>query len=177
MRKRYMGLAIAVALLLTIGVGVTVAILVSSSNTVVNTFTVGGIEITLKETTGDQYIMTPGVKVTKDPTVTVKADGEDCWLFVKLEKEKDFDAFCTYEIADGWNSLAANENVFYRMVKSSHADQTFLVLKNNCVSIKDSLTEEQLDAVAENPKLNVTAYAVQNNGAVTVEEAWRDLNQ
>ena len=67
--------------------------------------------------------------------------------------------------------------VFYRQVRKSHADQAFMVLKNNRISVKDSLTEEQLDLVKENPKLNFIAYAVQCDGVTTIEEAWQALNQ
>jgi len=177
MRKSYIGLIVAAVLLITISAGVTVALLVSSSNTVVNTFTIGGVEISLKETTGDKYIMTPGVEVPKDPTITVLANSEDCWLFVKLEKENDFDTFCTYEIADGWKAFDGDATVFYRLVRKSHTDQAFMVLKNNRISVKDSLTEEQLDLVKDNPKLNFIAYAVQSDGVTTIEEAWQALNQ
>lgn len=177
MRKRYKSLIIGAVLLITVTIGATYALLVTSSNAVVNTFTVGGVDITLTETTGDKYIMTPGVTVAKDPTVTVLANSENCWLFVKLEKEKDFDFFSAYEMADGWNALASDTSVFYRMVAKASVDQAFSVLKGNCISIKDSLTEEQLDAVTENPKLNVTAYAMQNDGGMTIEDAWRALNR
>ena len=177
MRKSHIALLIAAVLLMAISAGVTVALLVSSSNTVVNTFTIGGIEISLEETTGDKYVMTPGVKVPKDPTVTVRANSENCWLFVKLEKENDFDTFCTYEIEDGWKIFEGDTTVFYRMVARSNVDQAFLVLKNNCISIKDTLTEEQLDSVKDNPKLNLIAYAVQSDGVTTIEEAWKALNQ
>jgi hypothetical protein len=176
MRKSHFGLIIAALLCFTVSIGATVAYLVASSATVKNTFTVGGMEISLKETTGEKYTMTPGVKVAKDPTVTVWANSEKCWLFIKVEKENNFDAFCTYEIADGWNTLAGDPNVLYRLVEKSAADQAFPVLKNNCISIKDSLTEEQLNAVRVNPKLNFTAYAVQSDGVTSIEEAWRALN-
>jgi hypothetical protein len=176
MRKGYICLVVVAVLLITASVGAVVALLISASNPVVNTFTIGDINISLKETTGEKYTMTPGVKVAKDPTVTVWANSEKCWLFIKVEKENNFDAFCTYEIADGWNTLAGDPNVLYRLVEKSAADQAFPVLKNNCISIKDSLTEEQLNAVRVNPKLNFTAYAVQSDGVTSIEEAWRALN-
>ena len=177
MRKRYISLIVGAVLLIAVSVGATYALLVTSSNAVVNTFTVGGVDITLTETTGDKYIMTPGVEVPKDPTITVLANSEDCWLFVKLEKENDFDTFCTYEIADGWKAFDGDATVFYRLVRKSHTDQAFMVLKNNRISVKDSLTEEQLDLVKDNPKLNFVAYAVQSDGVTTIEEAWQALNQ
>ena len=175
MRKSLIGLIIALALLLAVSVGVTVALLVASSKPVVNTFTVGGVGITLTETTSE-YKMTPGVTVPKDPTVTVLADSEKCWLFVKVEKENDFDTFCTYEIQDGWTAIEGQAGVFYLMVEKSSANQSFPVLKNNSVRIRDTLTEEQLNAITVNPTLTVTAYAVQSDGFATPAAAWQALN-
>lgn len=176
MRKSHIWLIIAAVLLVTVSIGVTVAVLVASSKPVINTFTVGGVSITLTETT-TEYKMAPGVTVAKDPTVTVLANSEKSWLFVKVEKENDFDTFCTYEIQDGWTALEGQEGVFYQMVEQSSADQVFPVLKNNCVHIKDTLTEEQLNAITVNPTLTVTAYAAQTDGLATPAAAWRALNQ
>lgn len=176
MRKSHIWLIIAAVLLVTVSIGVTVAVLVASSKPVINTFTVGGVNITLTETT-TEYKMAPGVTVAKDPTVTVLANSEESWLFVKVEKENDFDTFCTYEIQDGWTALEGQEGVFYQMVEQSSANQVFLVLKNNCVHIKDTLTEEQLNAITVNPTLTVTAYAAQTDGLATPAAAWRALNQ
>ena len=175
MRKSLIGLIIALALLLAVSVGVTVALLVASSKPVVNTFTVGGVDITLTETT-TEYKMTPGVTIAKDPTVTVLGNSENCWLFVKVEKENDFDTFCTYEIQDGWTALEGQAGVFYLMVEKSSANQSFPVLKNNSVLIKDTLTEEQLNGVTVNPTLTVTAYAAQIDGLATPAAAWQALN-
>lgn len=177
MRKGYVWLLIAAILLVTVSIGVTVALLVASSNTVVNTFTIGGVDISIEESTGDRYIMTPGVKVPKDPTVTVLANSEGCWLFVKVEKENGFDTFCEYEIAEGWSALDGYDGVFCRMVNKSSSDQVFSVLSNNSISVKDSLTEEQLNAVINNPKLNVAAYAAQKDGVASAADAWKALNQ
>lgn len=177
MRKSHIWLIVAAVLLTAISVGVTVALLVSSSNAVVNIFTTGGVTISLTESTGDEYKMIPGVTVEKNPTVTVHANSENCWLFVKVEKENDFDTFCTYEIQDGWSLLEGQEGVYYQRVDKSSSDKVFQVLKDNNILIKDNLTEEALDAVKQNPTLEFTAYAAQSDGLATVEEAWRTLNQ
>ena len=68
------------ALVLVIGcaVGGTVAWLTAQTGPVVNTFTYGNINITLSETTGEDYKIIPGVDIEKDPTVTVKKDSEAC---------------------------------------------------------------------------------------------------
>lgn len=64
------------ALVLVIGcaVGGTIAWLTAQTDPVVNTFTYGDINIDLKETTGNDYKIIPGVDIEKDPKVTVKAN-------------------------------------------------------------------------------------------------------
>ena len=175
MRKSHIWLIIATVLVVMVSVGVTVALLIASSKPVINTFTIGGVSITLTETT-TEYKMAPGVTVAKDPTVTVLANSEKSWLFVKVEKENDFDTFCTYEIQDGWTALEGQEGVFYQKVRNSASNQVFPVLKNNCVLVKDTLTEEQLNAITANPTLVVTAYAIQDDGLGTAAAAWQALN-
>lgn len=96
------------ALVLCTVIGGTLAWLVAETKPVVNTFTYGDINITLEETdtnkdgdndpTTNTYPMVPGHTITKDPKVTFKANSEDAWLFVKLEKTANFDDFMTYEI-------------------------------------------------------------------------------
>ena len=177
MRKRMTTLLIVAAVLVSVGVGTTVALLVAASNPVVNTFTVGGVDITLHETTGSEYTMTPGVTVEKDPTVTVRANSEHSWLFVKVEKSRGFDTFCTCEMEAGWTALAGQAGVYYRTVGKSTSDQHFPVLKDNAIHISSSLTEEQLNAVTENPTLSITAYAAQSDGIATAADAWQVLNE
>ena len=176
MRKSHIWLIIASVLLVAVSVGVTVALLVASSNPVVNTFTIGGVDITLTETT-TEYKLTPGAAVAKDPTVTVLGNSEKSWLFVKVEKEQAFDAYCTYEIRDGWTALEGHSGIYYQLVEKSSENQAFPVLKNNCVLVKDTLTEEQLNAITANPTLTVTAYAIQDDGLGTATAAWQALNQ
>lgn len=177
MRKSHIWLIVAVILLVTAGIGTTVALLIASTQPVVNTFTVGGVSVSLTETTGDTYKMAPGVTVDKDPTVTVHASSESCWLFVKVEKENNFDTFCTYQMEDDWIALVGQEGVYYQRVERVSSDKLFPVLKNNQIVIKDNLTEEQLNAVNQNPTLEFTAYAAQTDGLATAEEAWKALKQ
>lgn len=166
--------AIAIAVLV---VGVTVAFLATSSNPVINTFTVGAVTITLTETTGEEYHIVPGAAIEKDPAVTVVGGSEACWLFVEIEKTGAFDTFCSYEIADGWTSLAGHYGIYYRMVYPSTENAVFPVLKNDRISVSDTVTEELLNTVTENPTLNFTAYAVQSDGLETAHDAWQALHE
>lgn len=176
MRKHYTWFVVMSALILTLGVGATVAYLVSSPQTVQNTFTVGSVGITLTETTGPQYKMAPGAPVKKDPTVTVKAGSESCWLFVKVEESGNLHAFCSYQLQEGWTGLAGHPGIYYRAVESTAKDAAFPVLKDNRLLVYDTVTEEQLNAVTVNPTLKFTAYAIQSNGLDSVHDAWQALS-
>ena len=169
--------------ILVIGaVGGTLAWLTDKTDPVTNTFTVGNVDITLAETTGETYKMVPGQEISKDPKVTVVAGSEACWLFVKIEKSTNFDSFMTYTVANGWTALGeAYPGVYYRTVAASTADTAFDVLANNKVTVKDSVTKSMMDEItngtANAPTLTFTAYAVQSSGFSTAAAAWAEASK
>ena len=188
MKKRTLTILIAVVLVVACAVGGTLAWLKTQTTPVVNTFTAGDINITLAETT-TEYKMVPGNDISKDPQVTVKAGSEACWLFVKVDKsvattnpdKKAFDDYLTYTIADGWlprvdanNDGIADDGVYYRVVTATSTDTVFPVLRDNEVSVKDTVTKEMLNALTgtNNPTLTFTAYAIQKDNITDVAEAW-----
>lgn len=186
--------AILLALVLAIGcaVGGTLAWLISKTEPVVNTFTYGDINIDLYEheynasennlgrskvTKVDNYKIIPGVDLPKDPTIEVKANSEACWLFVKVEEQGTFVADkVTYEIADGWTALTGHTGVYYRAVDAVTADTSFDVLKENQVTVSDTLTKEDIKGITIKPTLTFTAYAVQKDGIGTAAAAWAKAN-
>lgn len=186
--KRLVIMIASLSLVLCTVIGGTLAWLVTKTDPVVNTFTYGDINITLHETDtnkdGDSdpntntYSMVPGHTITKDPKVTFKANSEDAWLFVKLEKVNNFDDFMTYEIASGWTALDNVDGVYYREVSKATQDAEFTVIKDDTVTVKGEVTKEMLNALDANgasnyPKLIVTAYAVQrDNNIATAADAW-----
>lgn len=184
--------ALIMALVLLVGgvIGGTVAWLIATPDPVVNTFTYGDINIDLDETdtkldddndpNTNEYEMMPGQPITKDPVVTVKAESEEMWLFVKLEKSSNFDTFMEYTVADGWTALSGVDGVYYQHITAEDvatADKEIAVIKDDTVTVKESVTKEQLNALdsgsSENyPTLTVTAYAVQYAGNATADDAW-----
>ena len=121
--------------------------------------------------------MVPGNKITKDPKVTVKANSEACWLFVKVEKSTNFDEFMTYGIADGWTKLDGVDGVYYREVDSPTDDTVFDVLKDNSVTVKTTVTKEQFNSLTSNPTLTFTAYACHKDNVSTATQAWNLVNE
>ena len=172
--KKKLTVSLAVlALVACMAAGATLAWLTAKTSSVTNTFTYGDINIELKETTGESYKMVPGNKITKDPKVTVKANSEACWLFVKVEKSDNFDDFMTYGIADGWTALAGVDGVYYREVTSSTTDTEYYVLSGNLVTVKDSVTKEDFAGLKGTmPTLTFTAYACQKDNVSTATQAW-----
>ena len=172
---------LALTLLIGCSLGGTIAWLMDKTETVTNTFTVGDINIDLTETT-TEYKIVPGVDIEKDPKVTVEADSEACWLFVKVEETnwpelKDGETRkVNYAIADGWIELAGETGVYYREVSASAADQTFSVLLNDQVTVSETLTKAEINAITADPTLSFTAYAVQKEGMATAADAWAAVN-
>ena len=166
-------------------VGGTVAWLMAKTESVVNVFTYGDINISLEETTGDKYKMVPGNVIEKDPKITVLKESEDCYLFVKIEESTDakLDAYIEYAVEDGWMMLESVEGVYYREVKMDAQNQIFTVLKDNQVKVKGNVTKEMLNSLTEStyPKLSFTAYAVQRDETITeinsAIKAWELINQ
>ena len=182
-------IAMAVVLLLGCVTGGTLAWLTSTTEAVTNTFTVGDINIELKETWNydsdgkegpDSWRgkMIPGYTIAKDPKVTVKANSEKCYLFVKLTKSDNFDSFMTFEMATDWTEVPGQNGVYYRIVERSGSDQYFYVLENNQVSVLETVTKPDMNALSSNnyPTLTVQAAAVQfnknNTESFTVAEAY-----
>lgn len=179
MKKKVLSI-VAVVLVLCCAIGGTLAWLTDKTASVKNTFTVGDINIELTETTTN-YKMVPGNTISKDPKVTVKANSEACWLFVKVEKSANFDSFMTYDMADGWTQGDGKDipdNVFYREVPATTADTSFDVLKNNQVQVLGTVTKTQMENIKSGtiaaPTLTFTAYAVQKDNITSAATAWAE---
>ena len=190
MKKKTFVLLLALVLIAGAAVGGTLAWLTDTTDAVQNTFTTSDIKIELAESKNLDLKMIPGWTITKDPKVTVKAGSEKCYLFVKIEKSTNFDTFMTYTVANNWKALndtnsdgVADDGVYYRVVEASDADQEFAVLKDNQVTVKDTVTKADMEALkaanATLPTLTFTAYASQymknNTEFFTAAEAWNNV--
>lgn len=177
MKKKIVLTVTALTLVLCFAVAGTLAWLVAHTDPVTNTFTVGDINITLTEST-TEYKMVPGNTISKDPTVTVKAGSEACWLFVKVEKSANFDNFMTYSIDSGWTELTGVDGVYYREVGAATVDESYSVLAGNKVTVMDTVTKDDLTADDfKQPTLTFTAYAVQKDNITTATAAWNQISQ
>ena len=193
MKKKLMTV-LALVLVIAMSVAGTIAYLTDTTDSITNTFTVGKVDITLTETfntdtDGDQENdawkaqLIPGTTYAKDPIVTVTADSEDCWLFVKFEEIGNPATYLTYTsnltAANGWtqgNGTDIPNNVWYREVNKADTVKTFQLLAGDntyptgCISVKDTVTKDNMNTAAE-AELVYTAYACQKAN-MSVEAAW-----
>lgn len=175
------------ALVLALGcaAGGTFAWLIATTDTVTNTFTYGDINIELTEDhPADRNAkIIPGIDIEKDPKVTVLANSEACWLFVKVEKNGTFVTDkVKYSIANGWmqgDGTKIPANVYYREVGATgDTAESFYVLTGNekytngVVTVSDTLTKEDIKTITGNSTLTFTAYAVQKDGIDDAATAW-----
>lgn len=196
MKKKTLALVLALVLVFGCAVGGTLAWLMDTTGEVTNTFTVGDIDIELKEyeldsennrllegpsnevTSEDEYKIVPGDTQPKDPFVRFTKASEPCWLFVKIEEKNNTvgtKKYVTYSVAGGWAELTGVDGVYYKKLESlTAADTSFSILADNQVSYSNQLTKADLNAVTDTtkPQLVFTAYAVQLEAADSASAAW-----
>lgn len=162
------GIILTLVLVLLLGcvAGGTVAWLMDTTPAVTNTFTVGNIDIDLKEhdlvnneldmtrevTEEETYKILPGTTQPKDPFVRVEANSDECWVFIKVEALNDAQDYITYSIDSAvWTPLdededgIADDGVYYKEMPAVPADTELNILTDQTVSYSKDLTKEELD--------------------------------
>lgn len=183
--KKVLLLVLCAVLLVGASVAGTVAYL-TSTDTVTNTFTVGKVEITLEEyginadgsidktTTHeelDEILLVPGRKIEKNPFITVDAESEACWLFVKIEN--GLEGAGEIKMADGWTAVDGKNGYYmYNDKATAESDPIDVFTAFEC-SKEISSTDI---AAYEGKQIIVTAYAVQAE-SVDKADAWTALDQ
>lgn len=187
-------LVLCAVLLVTASVLGTMAYL-TSTDQVVNTFTVGKVAITLDEAkvnadgtpvagaarvTGNAYHLLPGHTYTKDPTVHVQANSEDSFIFVKVENGiANYEAGTTIaaQIAEnGWQPLKDDKNVdvknvYYKTYTKSAEITNLPVFGHFTIADRANAADSWNNFSAET-NVTVTAYAVQQDGFASAAAAW-----
>jgi len=192
-RTKVLLLTLCAALLVCATVLATMAFLTDTAK-VKNTFTVGNVDITLNEAkvtvygkadgtdrvTENTYKLIPGKTYTKDPTVTVDTDSEDCYLFVKVENDianaliststNDTKTIADQMEDNGWTLLSGSSNIYYQQ-DAKKADDKVPVFSTFTVSsnVADLSTYDGKTII-------VTAYAVQADGFSSAADAWAAAN-
>ena len=167
----------------------------TSTDQVVNTFTVGKVAITLDEAQvnpdgtavtpaervkGNAYHLLPGHTYTKDPTVHVQANSEDSFIFVKVENGiANYEAGTTIaaQIAEnGWQPLKDDKNVdvknVYYKTYTKSAEITNLPVFGNFTIANHADAADSWNNFSAETNVTVTAYAVQQDGFASAAAAW-----
>lgn len=173
-------LLLAVVLLVGGVVGGTVAYLMAKTPAVTNTFVAGDIgSLTLTETTGDSYMVIPGVDIEKDPVVEFEGNNVAAYVFLQIGADgwtvSASGTGYTYSIADkmswtleGWTQLEAG--VYYKEVAAGANAQSWPVITGNTITVSSEITK---DDIADYTKaLTFTAYAIQKDSFESVAKAW-----
>ena len=197
MKKKSIALLMAVVMLFGATFAGVYAWLTDTSATVTNTFVEGKIEIELDEAdfdnstpdkdrdTANKYDVIPGSTYLKDPRVTVKANSEKCYLFVKLEETGNPSTYYTYTPNwTDWTPLGTGyPNVYWRVVDASTTDQSWYLLtgndtyKDGFITVKDTVTQDNMSAAAA-AELKWTAYAIQYVNFENKEvDAWNAISK
>lgn len=187
-------LVLCAVLLVTASVLGTMAYLTSTEK-VVNTFTVGKVAITLDEAQVKEdgtpvadaarvkenaYHLLPGHTYTKDPTVHVQANSEDSFIFVKVEngiEKYEGSPTIAKQIADyGWQPLKDDNNVdvknIYYKTYTKSAEITNLPVFGNFTIADNANAADSWNNFSAETKVTVTAYAVQQDGFASAAAAW-----
>ena len=188
--KKILALLLCAVLLVAGSVAGTIAYLTDSTKTLENTFTVGNVDISLKETlvdeygvayTGDKagttdkgnnYKLIPGHEYTKDPTVTVEEGSEDCFIFVKIENGLGTDA--TLTMSTGWANVSGDVWVYGTTAEPVAVSAGTAVVPFT----KFTFGAQANPAAHANSTIKVTAYAIQADGldAKTAAELWTNFS-
>lgn len=171
-------LYICLAFILSVGCVISGAFALMSYKTekVTNTFVIGDINLTLKESDNLSFKLTPNATLKKDPKLTVLADSVDSYVFVEIEESENLDSFVSYSVADGWIPLDGYPNIYYRNYSSTETNITYSVLLNDSVTVKD-YSKDDISSVSDKPTLSFIGYAIQKEGVETPESAWIILTE
>lgn len=194
--KKKIALLMAMVMLFGMTVAGTLAWLQAETDPVVNTFTVGDINITLDEAKvdtngkiidvddrgqGNKYDIIPGNTYDKDPKVTVLAGSEPCYLFVKITETGNPSTYFEYTsgltyATYGWTKLDGVEGVYWKAVDASSEAKEFPLLVGNTIKVKETVTKGAVMTAAGNASIEWKAYAVQSANMTDAKDAWTKAN-
>ncbi|MBR6549317.1 MAG: hypothetical protein IKT68_07230 [Clostridia bacterium] len=206
--KKVLLLVVMAVLLVVSTVFGTLAWLTSETETITNTFTYGKVEITMDEApvdsygqvvegdrrTTNDYKLVPGHTYTKDPTIHVGSESENCFVMVKIENQLGEDA--TFDLIDLPAEYSTNDQSVpweeYTTVAEGNTKVYYLpvaVKPGAEVKVFEEFTfsttvgsEDKPIANYEGLQIILTGYAIQaegftgDDGLVQIESAWGALN-
>ena len=166
------GVAVSLAAVMLVGGG-TFAYLKGETDPITNSFRTNQVQVSLEETTGNEYNIIPGTTQRKDPKVTVN-NTVDAYVFVEITDETD--NLVDYAIADGWIPLDGVPNVYYRLVSAAQDVKEFSVLANDEVRYSKALENHDMTDgsgyLKRDINLTFNAVAIQAEPFADAKEAY-----
>ncbi len=194
MSKKTLILCLCVVAALVVGLSTTLAYL-TDSDTRVNTFTVGNVDITVEEEFEDGTPLYPGIETNKDALIT-NTGANDAWVWMTVAVPADVDDYVHLGWASGVQPLSDEGEI--KTGEDGNEYAVYTVLVPEVLASGDS-TGKILDAVVLDESVDyqdgqyvsvvggvvttinedlseldviVTGYAVQTEGFNSVEEAY-----
>lgn len=169
-----LGVVLAAVALVVVSVLGTMAWLTSTSDEVVNTITVGNVTIELNEPhapVNKQFLLIPGKTYDKDPTVTVGATSQPCYvrMMVTVSNAEAWDgAFTTTGITanEGWTLANTTEDDVADTVTYEYRYNT-VMNASGTATLFDELTIPSTwnnTTLASNGTVTIVAHAIQSEG-------------
>lgn len=166
------GVAVSLAAVMLVGGG-TFAYLKGETDPITNSFRTNQVQVSLEETTGNEYNIIPGTTQRKDPKVTVN-NTVDAYVFVEVADATE--GLVRYAIADGWIQLDGVPNVYYRFVSAAQDVKEFSVLANDEVRYSKALENDDMTDGSGSLKrgidLSFNAVAIQAEPFADAKEAY-----
>lgn len=205
MRTKKALLAALCAVLLVAGSVMGTMAYLTAEESVTNTFTVGsvtfgdgadekgldeaktteyGVIDGTERVDGNTYKLVPGHTYVKDPTVHIKNDSEECFLYVEVVNgiseieadtgDGDYVCIADQVVANGWTALTDVDNVYYKLWAAADdavASETDDLVVFEEFKVAGTANNEDVAGLAE-AEIVITAYAVQADGFNNAKEAW-----
>lgn len=167
------GVAVSLAAIMLVGGG-TFAYLKGETDLITNSFRTNQVQVSLEETTGNEYNIIPGTTQRKDPKVTVN-NTVDAYVFVEVADATE--GLVRYAIADGWIPLDGVPNVYYRLVSAAQDVKEFSVLANDEVRYSKALENHDMTdgsgSLKRDINLTFNAVAIQAEPFANAEDAYK----
>lgn len=157
-------------------------------------------DVKLVETTGQHYIITPGVNLQKDPTVAYAAERRSemaAYVFVTVTAEgwtydgshgytiarTDGKALLSWSVPTEWTYLTQGGGpgtttaVFYRLVPAGEKLSGVPVVQNGEITVSKEIYASEMDDVEKAAGgIDFQAYAVQAGGFESALAAWESVS-
>ena len=208
MKKMYKAMLLVLCAVLLVAGSVmgTLAYLKAQTGTVTNAMTVGKVEITLDEAKvnvygeklakddsvwetgkeladrvadGNKYKLIPGHTYVKDPKITVAANSEASYLFVRIRNDingieaADDNTIAQQMAANGWTPLESGSRIYYRSAAATAEEAKEYPVFASFTIADDANDSEYRNNISSETVVAVTAYAVQADGFSDAQAAWK----